>query len=279
MAGVQNPSKRHHYVPKGYLKNFTNEHGHLSGYVKPSLSSFSQAKPKDLAVENNFYTSIFRVNSTEIETRLNREFESPLLLVINQLISQVRLVNAELIDKLIITPDEKRALAKFAVLQLVRSKHMRDSVLASAPKYITSGMTLDAATLGKEGHLRVLEEHMNDGFRRLSDILLCHRISFLTTTRLHPYWTSDDPVTLTRAVTNGKVGWGGVGLVDKNLELYLPLSWDIMLVFAGPYIGRPIPYVTKTSPEEVNERNRLIFSAAHKYAFSPRPITSPLNHS
>ncbi|ULH18041.1 DUF4238 domain-containing protein (plasmid) [Deinococcus sp. KNUC1210] len=272
MARQQNDAHWHHYVPIGYLKNFTNMQGTLCGYRKSTNMPFQFAKPRDVAAAEEFHTLPLRPNPVELEKRLDREFERPMIRTINTVLARVRLRQAGLQWGPLFTPEEHLSLAKFAALQLVRSNRMREETQGRALQYITPGVTLEAPEMGKLAHLQLLEKHMDDQFEWFGNTIGRHRLALISTTRSHPFWTSDDPVTVTRGAEGGKVTWGGVGLRDDHLELYLPLSWDVMAIFVGQHLTRRFPDLMHTRSDIVAERNRLTFATAHETVFSCNPF-------
>lgn len=274
MPKKQNPPKWHHYVPVGYLKNFAAGNDFF-GFNKIKQKAFP-TKPVDVAAEDYFHTDNSRADPTELETRLARQFETPLLRDINCVIRRVRLAKAGLPTNSLVTPAEHLSLAKFAALQYIRTKAVREQMLAEAHKEITAGVTLTAGELAEKAHQNFIEQHLNDDLERFGQTIARHRLVFTTTTALYPYWTSDHPIIPARGKLGPKVDVGGVGLSDPNLELYLPLAWDIMAVFVGQHLQLPYSHLIPDPPEHVAEVNGMLLSQAHKFVFCRRNFSEDL---
>ena len=266
MSQKQNPPKWHHYVPVGYLKNFA-VGNNFFGFNKLKQKAFP-TRPKDVAAQNDFHTDFRRVDPTELEVRLDRQFESPMLADINRVIGRVRLARAGLPTNPLVTPSEHLSLGKFAALQYIRTRAVREKMLVEAHKEIKPGMVVTAVQLAEKAHQHFIEQHLNDNLEWFGRAIAQHRLAFTTTSALHPYWTSDHPVIPARGKPGTKIDVGGVGLSEPNLELYLPLSWDIMAIFVGPHIQVRYQPVIPAPPEHVAEVNRMLLSQAHEFIFS-----------
>ncbi|MEF2279430.1 DUF4238 domain-containing protein [Deinococcus sp. YIM 134068] len=272
MPNRQQPSKWHHYVPSGYLANFTTSMGGLYGYNKRTGRSFQHAKPRDVAAADHFHTDPRREDPLELERRLDREFEAPLLRVINRVLGRVRLERAGLPPHgPLVTADEQFELAKFVALQMVRTQKTRAEMEQVAPKYRTSGMTLNDEDVGRYAHLGLLEQHMQDDFAWFGGTIAQNRLTFLVPLDNQAFWVSDHPTLVGRGTDDGRAFWGGVGLKDERLELYLPLAWDVTAVFVGKHVRR-LPRVIEMRAEQVEQRNLMTFKAADVLVLGRSPI-------
>lgn len=228
-------------MPVGYLKNFTSEGGTLYGYDKYKGRTFSLAKPKSVAFAWDFHTVPHPDDPAILERRLGRQFEAPALRLIKELTGRVREKAAGQLAGPIASLDNRRELARFAGLQLMRTKKQRDLMLQETKEHRFHGVTMPDEELARLAHLRLLEVYMADDFDIFVQLIGRHRLMFLSASKSKPFWITDHPVVVTRGGAGTKVDFGGIGLIEENLELHLPLTSDVMAVFVGAHIRRGVP--------------------------------------
>lgn len=276
MAKPPNPPKKHHYVPQGYLRNFTNAEGWFYGYNKLTGKSFSPAAPKTVAYELDFHTDSRRANPQELEHRLDREFESPLLSVIKGVIGRVRLIRGNVLPLTfpLVNADEQRKLAKFASLQLVRTPAMRNKMKERAANYRTEEDSISDEEMARLSHLGLIDTHTQSDFREFVSLIARHRMMFLMTPPQHSFVINDNPVFVGHGTDDGRAFWGNTGLKDERLELHLPLSWDVIAVFFGKHVSTSSVIYTM-DPESVRRRNLLAFEYAEELILGREPLELP----
>ena len=120
---------------------------------------------------------------------------------------------------------------------------------------------------------------MDDDLEWFGRAIARHRLAFTTTSAIHPYWVSDHPIIPARGKLGAKIDVGGVGLSDPNLELYLPLSWDIMAIFVGQHIQGRFQRLIFDDPEHVAEINRMLLSQAYEFVFSRNSFTTAIQQA
>jgi len=273
MPHVDRPPKWHHYVPQGYLRNFTVPEGWLYGYNKRTGRAFTHAKPRSVAAENDFHTDPTREDPQKLERQLAQDFESPLLKTINAVIAHVRRARADSCSaQPTLFPEEQRELAAFAALQLIRTKKSRNTMAVLAARQRTSDITVTDQTLARYAHLGLIRTQLQDEFRWFGDVIARHHLMFLVSPPESSFWTSDHPVLVGRGTEDGRAFRGGVGLNDENLELYLPLAWDVTAVFFGKHLENVPPVFTMTA-DQVKDRNRVTFEEADQLVLGRSSIT------
>ena len=272
MPNRQRPSTWHHYVPQGYLRNFTTKGGQLHGYNKRTNSKFENAKPRDVAALENFHTDPINRDSQTLEDLLDRRLESPSIRVINSLIARIRLLRAGLkTNAPLVSTSEHVQLAKFAALQQIRTNSTRKTMESIAHKYRTANVTLLDEEIAVHAHLRLMKGHIQDDFTFFGGAVARNRLTFLIPPKGSSFWTSDHPTLVGRGTDDERAFWGGVGLNDERLELYFPLSWDIMAVFVGSHI-KQLPLILEMSAEAVHKQNMVTFRAADEIILGCSPI-------
>jgi hypothetical protein len=255
-----------------YLKNFATEQGMLHGYTKRTNRIIPLAKPRDIAAEMDFHTDLDEETQAKLESKLAHNFEGPLSRTICLALSRIRSNTVDSSSRQIISQQEKLDLAKFAALQLVRTKKIRDEMFDQAKNYRTPLMTLSDIELARAAHIMLINRHIDDNFNWFGQAIARHRICFQIAPQGQYFWTNDNPVFLGRGTDDGKAFWKGVGLKDDRLELYLPLSSDITAVFVGKHI-RKVPPTVNLNAAQVVERNRLTYLAAHELVVGAVPIS------
>lgn len=269
MPNGHHPPFRHHYVPRSYLRHFTDAQGTLHGYSMPTNKSFTTT-PKKAAYEEYFYTDLHEDEASSLEEELQR-FEGPFASVHKSILATVERSTRQLPP--VITPAKKLHLAQFAALQLIRTKKTRDQMQAHAATTRTPGMTLTNEDVARGSHIGMIRTHLHSDLQVFAQAIARHRLVFLTAPPGEVFWTSDHPVTPARGLENGRVSLGG-GLGNDELELYLPLSSHVMAVFVGDHVGSlPPTYLLKSY--QVAERNRMTRANAHKMLYAAHPIVLP----
>lgn len=271
----ENVPVNHHYVPAGYLRNFTDARGALHLHSKKRGTGHYPVKPTETARERHFHTQEWRADPAGLERRLDRDFESRLLPVVSGVIGRVRLHQAGLTGVQVLPEDDRLALAQFTALQMIRTRQTRDVVDRIAAEHWDPQLSLSREAFTRIGHLKVLEEHLDTNLMNLTRFLMRHAAVLLTTTPQQPFHTSDHPVMIMRGTPEGSAFWGGVGLMEPNLELNLPLSRDVTLVFVGAHLSMETGSVHAMRPDAVPERNEMVFHGAHELVFAPEPIVPP----
>ena len=244
--------RKHHYVPRFYLKNFATSSGrqiHL--YNIPSNRNVLNASLRDQCYGSRFYG-----NDPSIEQAL-ADLEEPTSAVIRDILRTQRLPKRGSKDH--------RTLMEFAVTQ-----HARTPRSASNTDAMTDGM-LKAAHREDPRFKDFDFEKLSFGFKNsvllpLTVAARCVPVTFdlqlhlLVNHTATQFITSDNPVVLHNThcqeiTTRGCTGWGCAGL-----EVFLPLSPEVSLYAFDATIYKVAnrgSQVFRVKPQDARKLNRL----------------------
>jgi hypothetical protein len=217
-----------HYVPRVILKNFVFKNRHVYVFDKLHSNEFS-TEIKNIMSESNFYNKPDQNDKNTPELHLSI-LESKVSKPIQQLIEKENLT--------CLSEDDKSWIAAFMLAQLSRTKGNRtminqihDDLLSSILSQINEDIELpklspeDIQSLSLENMLT----HLN-----FIDMLLQYDWCLIRTTNENPFLIGDDPVVRDWEETNSF--YGGGGLTSKGLQLFLPLSSNLILEIMCPTV-------------------------------------------
>jgi hypothetical protein len=276
MSKQNNNPKKHHTVPVGYLKNFTDENG-LNWLVTSELKMFSNI-PKNILNRKDYNTITFDDGTKSFM------IESGYL---NQIERDFAEVNDSKINNLTpLTKEDKAKLAVFVAAQHMRTEGRRDAMLDFMNRIEESTRWVDELTEEQKIKLAEQNNHLHPGGDDGIPVseLLKHRDDMSTfmasglpdnVEGIAPiiydmHWaliydkngrfiTSDDPVVLVNptldAMNGGKGTWMRAGLAQDDVELSFPLTQHVQLL-AGWKLSKDLHYVNALEPqiEEFNRR-------------------------
>jgi hypothetical protein len=228
--------EQQHYVPKFLLKNFS--HG-----KKPKVFVYDKSNDKrfhtnikNVAAENGFY-------DMEVEDGL---------LTMEPGLSRLEASTSEIIKKLTTNKDIKRLsddeveiLALFLAVQFVRTKEHRLKFEHLGKQFIEKLRDLGTSEeqikemIGSPGEM---PEDKLFGLKSLADAkeFVPHFLNkawlLLETTPRHPFYISDNPITLHNDI-NLKP-YGNLGLAVRGIQIYFPLSSNLCLNLLCPTIAK-----------------------------------------
>jgi hypothetical protein len=275
--------KKHHYVPRSLLKRFSIRDEGRQVYVFDKATRRAYvAAINDAGAENHFY-------SVEIGDQR---------LVLEHLFNDIDAEGATLLDKIcqerslrILSEDERILLCSVAAAQLLRVKGPREDLIEMSRHLID--------TLEKYGGSGLdLKEHvMSDRQARVSSMHTLARLPFFAAPFLEKdlvlissgerlFFIGDNPI-----ITNNSFPYGDLGLSSPGVEIYFPISRNLVCGFYCRSIrnhlenfetweirdyqplleairsGEPFEY----SSEEVDFLNELqvLRSTQHLYATEP----------
>lgn len=299
MASIK---KDNHYVPQAYLRQWVRD-GKILTYrllvPHQKCEVWKRHSPKSIAKHQNLYTYYSgSVESDEIETWLDHDFEGPAATSIAKVVNESRL-----------TSHDWRNLFRFALAQSVRTpaglhsfmKRQNDNLesvltttmvhsLARIEQAQNAGIELEQPSLDDTDRKlplklhRVKNDRGEDGLearvlngRKLwiwhLERVLKHSIHSLPAYRwtiLHAppgiTWpTTDNPFTNLAISVNGKISLGG-GWGVLGSQLFLPLSPKHLLYTR---VGtRPPQRGTQLSIDEAKFFRAVILSGASRYVFA-----------
>jgi hypothetical protein len=227
-------TKRQHYVPRFYLKNF----------AVPTSSLFCYDKSNDNVFKTSIDNAAFRKNFYEVgglESRLIEGFlsrnESKFSNAFRELITEKNISNLSLEGKLY--------FFLFLALQGVRTLDYRlelQNVLDNVYHEVFSEFAnnyLKKKGSRLAGHVRVRPDPQESKIMQLELIIkavptFAHILASRTWYLSENFndvllWTSDNPVVLHNEVNRGRYG-GNLGLQSPGLEVHFPLTKDLHLL-------------------------------------------------
>jgi hypothetical protein len=275
MSKQNKDPKRHHTVPVGYLKNFTDENG-LNWVVNSELKMFSNV-PKNILNRKNYNTITFGdgTKSFVIESGYLNQIEGAFAEVNDSKVNNLVPLNLE----------DKAKVAMFVAAQLMRAEGRRDAMLDFMNRIEESTSWITDLTEEQKKKLAKQNKHIlpsNEESIPVSE-LLKHRDDMSTfmasglpdnVEEIAPiiydmqwaliydkkgrFITSDDPVVLVNptidAMNGGKGSWMRAGLAQDDVELSFPLTKHVQLL-AGWKLSKDLQYVN-ASESHVEEFNR-----------------------
>src|SRR3954452_24400121 len=222
--------KKHHYVPVAHLRNFSiaNDPDRIYVYDKSKDRQFP-SRLQDTACESNFNTVDIGGQKVNLEKLFDQiDNDTPPLFR--------KILEKEDIDQL--TPGERYGIAVATAVQVLRVKIMRTSLIDFMRQL---GVSLQSAGISPEGveNFRIPDEEEAkllslQNLPLVSDLanILAQKICVLHKTFGEPFWISDNPV-----VTFNPFPYGQNGLASQGVEVYFPISKDLLFAFYCPTIG------------------------------------------
>ena len=277
--------KKHHYVPQSILRRFSinNEGRQIHVFDKASVRSYVAAIT-DAGAENHFY-------SVEIGDQR---------LVLEDLFNDIDNEGAKLLDKICqarslttLSAEERLLLCVVAAAQLLRVKRMRNDLIEVTRQLL--------ATLEKFGvsNAQELDGHvMSENQARIASMERFVELPFfagpflekdliLLSSQSESFFIGDNPV-----VVNNSFPYGELGLSSPGVEIYFPISRDLVVGFYCASIrrgylekfetwgetryqplldsmrsGEPVEF----SPEQVGFLNQLQVQRSTQHLYSAEP--------
>jgi hypothetical protein len=240
--------KRHHTIPRCYLKNFSDNDGFV--WVLDAKDNIYKQKPKNILVENNFYTITFKNGAKN--------------LVVEDTLANIESAYATIFENKItknqfFTADERALVSIFIAAMLLRTKLYREYMRSKLKHLIKSmedwkiqfGMNPKAREFipvmpggGATMSLNDVKSHLNNlqvehsaniliSLPETAQLIFDMKWSILENTDAG-FITSDAPVVLLRPASIMKYGPEAIGsqpgLKCMDIELTLPLSKSKLLL-------------------------------------------------
>ena len=305
MKNSQPIIRDNHYVPRLYLKNFTNSSGKLHCYrtlvSHRNVNEWKVNSPAMVASQMNLYTqTTTEGDSDEMELLLHRNFEEPGKRAIQKAIAGSQL-----------TPEDWQSLARFTLALDVRTpvrflenmdrwqKTFKDQMLDSASRAIDEYATLSTEqrhqvsfTSEQANNYPVtidIEIPTNGSPPRLKigatlgrqlwllslrglltgsamETVVNHRWTILAPANGFTWFTSDNPVVRLNYYRGNQYDFqGGVG--NPGSEILLPLS-PRHLLYTKVGERKPNPRGTIMSVESTRTVRRILAQHAHHHIYS-----------
>ncbi|MBV9548985.1 MAG: DUF4238 domain-containing protein [Alphaproteobacteria bacterium] len=217
-----NEPKRHHYVPRFYLRRFTNTNGQLWIWDRHRDKIFLTT-PEKVAAENHFYHQADLLahghDPLTMEKQL-AEIETDTAAITGQWVDWLR--QTEPRKQIEIPPINREIVALFLALQFLRTADTREilSLVAGAAEAKAPITTQEARRL----HTELLwdEETVNRLAKRITGCVWI----FARNKTAKPYATSDNPVAFR---TGDNLQWVKRGIYAPGTYVVYPLAPDIMM--------------------------------------------------
>jgi len=285
----QAKKRRHHYLPEFYLRGFVDPDNepYLWIYEKGD-TEIRKASPKDAAVLRNYYSFTTPEGEKDSET-----FEDFLAEIETQVAPILQKIQAE--ESL--EQAERQWFALFVALIMTRVPNWRENSekgfaqvikkcnkvwaahdegfrtwvagfeTSTGKKINTSIEELQKTFLEERYDLKVNPQLSLDFILlavKLSPVFYDMTWSFLKATDDYKFVTSDNPIHR-RTSTPGPPPFAGVGLLNKNVELTLPISKD--LAFLGSW--KDVKGYVQLNNQMVREITRRTVLSASRFVFAP----------
>jgi Protein of unknown function (DUF4238) len=216
--------KKQHFIPRFYLKNFSlNSSGKSLGIFNLTSSKFiSGGTLKDQAYKDYFYG-----HDLIIEDSLSK-----LEIFAAKVLQNIKSQNS--LSK--ISPKDHYQLLEFVIFLRERTVFMVDQLNESYDKFIKAVLSKDPSTLVDINKLNFELTHptqyaLTRAVASLPDVLDLSCKLIINKTKI-PLITSDNPVVLyNQFLENRREIGSNTGLACKGLEIFLPLSPRLLLIF------------------------------------------------
>lgn len=258
--------KNQHIIPRCYLKQFVDPRTpvHQEPYVwifERNQRRGRKKAPKNILAEADFYT--FKGDYT-IEKTL-AQIESDYSAIFDSKISK----------KFPLSPKEHILFCAFVAAMLQRTRKQKERVEGFIDQIIEKTTHLERVhnmPPNTSEDLKAEKDHAHKlglmvSTPEITKILYQMNLAFLCNDGRASYITSDAPAFL----FNSRLQFSrlyGVGLKQKHVEVYMPLSPQIFACFS--WINNLRGYV-EVGEDKVHESNRMVYRYSHQYFVANSP--------
>lgn len=257
--------KRQHVIPRCYLKQFVDpktppgQEPYVWIFDRESKRGKKRA-PQNILTETDLYT--FEVNNGKKDYALEKslsQIESEYALVFENTISRRAPLNE----------NEHFAVCAFVAAMLQRTLKQKETIEGFFDRLITMTEELERSHAIPPRKSLELRQAKNDAHKitiiqslpYLTTVLSKMNLAFLCTNRRGSFITSDAPCFL----FNSELQWQrfyGPGLGQKHVELLMPLSPQIFILFS--WVNNMRGYLA-IGQDLIHECNRMVFGYSHQY--------------
>ena len=234
---MSDAAQNQHYVPKFILRNFLadDKKDRVSVFAKSTRRGFVTAV-KNVMAERKF--NDFRVSDSlmgSIEEGSGR-IENAVLPLYRRILEEQRLSGSL---------EEKETLALFISFQMLRTRAWRDSFVEMEEQLDEHLQKRGASINQVEGYTPLTDDNLKllharsikESLPKFTEILSTKDLLLLRAKRGRAFYLGDDPVVLYNDEPRDPF-WGNIGLTVKGIQIYVPLSADMMLAAWCPSILR-----------------------------------------
>lgn len=274
-------SKRHHFVPQGYLKAFSNADERLFAYRKDCPGEPHLRSIRDVAAENYYYAQPTPDGSRDLESLekffqqtenlwpdMVRTFERG-----NQLDRQLVEPFYQFIGALRVRGPASRDVAELAMAEQVRAfgeiLEARGD-LPIPPAGLEDALTFKNLTISIDPHQSIhAMPHMLDGFAHVLEYL---GFAIIINETNVPLLTNDNPVIYFDPTVSEKDLRPYSIENGPPIELLMPITPKLLLVghsqWAGPHSHLNLRYLPCQSPQIIKRANRFAARFAYREIYA-----------
>lgn len=255
---------RQHYVPKFYLRNFSNSKKAIDTFNISNSKYIPNASIKDMCQKNNFYGS-----DKEVENFLNEDVESPASPVIKNMIDHFELPKTEVdyitLVKFILVSETRNLRAADSTNNMV--DYFAKTLIKNHPEF-KDDLDLDKFTISWNEPVNHLIDFAIESIPLVLDL---EPILLVEKTGARRFLTSDNPVVRYNSLYMLKKYNRGFGYATRGLQLFLPISPHVCLLLYDK-LAYDIPGVknnmlTLTRAKDVDQLNEFFYLNAYNNIF------------
>jgi hypothetical protein len=266
--------KKQHYVPRFYLKGFTQNNSEQLFIYNKDNNKIYQKNIVEVCEQNYYYS--YKENENEykeynymVENYLSKK-ETEFGIVFDKIISSIEgcYYHSNTIDKL--THKDKVILFEFIYYQILRVPKYID-------KLIIKGIAFIKELNKKYNHKETEKEMVNylkktlfpklfENVQEFIGIMNKRNLAFyIIDKNIDEYFiSSDNPV----IISNSEVNVNSVGIIDPMTEITIPISKNIILIIHEKLIEYKLEYNLLNSIETIKNLNTLIKNNSMKFIYS-----------
>lgn len=238
MATRTQAAQNQHYVPRFILRNFLRVDAPAG---REQVNVFSKKTGKVFTPSIDGIMAERRFNEFAIGDEYIASFEDSIGQIEQMLLPVYRRILAD--RKLDRSPDEQAALAFFIAFQMLRTRASRDH-FGQLEEMLGDHLAKIGAKLEDlEGYEPLTDERlafqhidfMRSSLPKFGEILAGKFMCLMQAPKGRRFYLGDNPVSLHNSAPAHPL-WGNLGLAVEGIEIYLPLSADLMLAAWCPSI-------------------------------------------
>ena len=228
-------AQNQHYVPKFVLRNF------LSNQEKEQVSVFAKSNGKGFTTSIKNIMSERRFHDFNINEEYLASFEESICRLEDQVFpTYQKILEARQLD---FSEEERSNLALLIAFQFLRTRAQRDQILRMEKQLADKVEIMGGKMEQIEGYEPLTEDRLKRqhlGFvqgsvLKFTEIILQKDFLLMSAPKGRSFYLADNPVCLHNS--RPKQGFmGNIGLGVLGIEIYLPLSADLMLCAWCPSI-------------------------------------------
>ncbi|OGL47633.1 MAG: hypothetical protein A2149_09125 [Candidatus Schekmanbacteria bacterium RBG_16_38_11] len=282
--------KRHHYIPKFYVEGFIDPQNKPFLWIyEKGRSNIIKASAKDIAVEKHYFSFLDSQGKRDSETLEN---------ALAEIEGKVASVFRKIFEEETLTEENRAFFASFLALMMTRVPNFRNNISIMLKSLIKKmSLTLASHKNGFEGAIKrferdtgnkidmpiedlrqfLLDENRYEiksnpqfsvamalsNLDKLTQVFFDMKWSFIKATDDYKFLSGDNPLYYYDP-THDPRSFFGVGLLNKNIEVTLPLSRDVALFASWQGKSRYFQGIN-THVKSINKRTIL---AASRFVFA-----------